>query len=230
MVVGEAEHHADLAGVAASPVCLDGFAVPQQQVVDCLVGVGEVCQPRSMGTEGVTHETGDPGLVDGRPVRHPVAQAAEDLLGVCGKPVRAVAVEPAALVLERLGQVPMVEGGVRLYAGCQQGIHQAVVESQAERVGCAFPLGEDARPGDRKAVALKTQALHEVDVLAPAVIVVGGDIAGLAIGDVVRLVGVAVPDTLTLAVGVPAAFDLVSGGGRAPGKPLWKFTKAHNAS
>jgi hypothetical protein len=46
------------------------------------------------------------------------------------------------LVLEGLGQVPVVQGGERLDAGRPQRVHQPVVEVQALGVGGAGALGK----------------------------------------------------------------------------------------
>src|SRR3546814_7618684 len=54
-----------------------------------------------------------PGLVERDPLLHPAVERAVQNAAVLGEPVRAVAVEPAAAVVERGGQVPVVQGEQR---------------------------------------------------------------------------------------------------------------------
>ena len=77
-------------------------------------------------------QVADPGraerLVEGRPVLDPVAEALGDDGGVRGEVLGGVARRPAAPVLERLRQVPVVERDERGDAGLQQAVDQPVVE------------------------------------------------------------------------------------------------------
>src|SRR5690606_39170479 len=57
---------------------------------------------------------------------------------------------------------------------------------------------------------------HQRHVLAIAVVVVVGDVAGVAVPHGAGGVRVAIPDRFALAVGVPRALDLVGGRRRAP--------------
>jgi hypothetical protein len=92
------------------------------------------------------HEGGE--LVDGEEVPHPIAKLPGHIAGVVAEGLGGVAGLPAAvLVLEGLGEVPVVQGGERLDAVGEQLIDQARVEIQALGVGGAGALGEDARPG-----------------------------------------------------------------------------------
>jgi len=56
---------------------------------------------------------------------------------------------------------------------------------------------------------LQAQFLHQAHILAPAVIVVAGDVTGVAVDDVIGRVTKAIPDALTFAVRLPGAFDLI---------------------
>ena len=109
--------------------------------------------------------------------------------GVLGEAVDGVAVEPAAVVLERLRQVPVVERDHRLHAVGEQRVDQPVVERQALLVGRTATGRLDARPGDREAVAARAELLHQRDVLVDPVVVVARDVAGAAVGDAARLGG-----------------------------------------
>jgi parallel beta-helix repeat protein len=60
-----------------------------------------------------------------------------------------------------------------------------------------------------EAIGLQADRLHQRDVLPPAVIVIAGRIARVAVLDLAGRVAEAIPDALALAVLVPAPFDLV---------------------
>jgi len=74
----------------------------------------------------------------------------------------------------------------------------------------------NARPGERKAITIEAESAHERDVVAVAVVVVAGDVAGIGVGDLAGCVGEAVPDGFAFAIFIPCAFDLVRGSGGAP--------------
>jgi hypothetical protein len=136
-----------------------------------------------------------PELVDGEVVPHPVPELLGHVPGVVGERLGRVHRLPAAgAVLERLGQIPVVQGGERLDPGREQLIQQAAVEVEALGVGGAGALGEDPRPGDREAVGGGADVLHQGDVFCVPVVVVVGHVAGVAVGDVAGRVGVGVPD------------------------------------
>src|SRR5207237_991468 len=79
----------------------------------------------------------------------------------------------------------------------------------------AGPRGNDPRPADREAIRAEAELAHELDVLPPAVIVVAGDVAGLAGGDRAGAPAELIPDGRSLPVLVVRALELVCrGGGR----------------
>ena len=69
---------------------------------------------------------------------------------VVGEPGDDVAVRPAAGVLERLRQVPVVEREPGIDPALEQPVDQPVVEVQALGFAGPRPVGLDARPGDEK--------------------------------------------------------------------------------
>ena len=71
---------------------------------------------------------------------------------------------PAAGVLERLRQIPVVERDEGLDAGLEQPVDEPVVEVEAGGVDLPAPGREDARPGDREAVGAEAEPLHQLDV------------------------------------------------------------------
>ncbi len=100
-------------------------------------------------------------------------------------------------------------------------VDEAVVEVEALGVGCAGALREDARPGDGEAVGLEAEGLHESDVFFVAVVVIVGDVAGVAVVGLAGGVGEGVPDGGAAAIFVDCAFDLIGGGGGAP-EEAWR--------
>ena len=78
--------------------------------------------------------------------------------------------------------------------------------TQADAGACPAGAGLHARPGNREAVDLQPELGHELEVVAPAVIVIAGDIAGRAVRDGSEHAGEAVPDRLA----APAIGDAAS--------------------
>ena len=86
-----------------------GEAVPEQQVVGGREAGRAVLPARGVHAGGVAEERRAPRLVERGPDPHPVAERVVHRGGVVGEPVGGVAVGPAARVLQRLRQVPVVE-------------------------------------------------------------------------------------------------------------------------
>ncbi|CAM5256229.1 hypothetical protein SGLAM104S_09630 [Streptomyces glaucescens] len=164
----------------------------------------------------VAEEGAAPRLVQGDPLLHPVAERLADDLRVLGEAVGGVALRPAARVLQLLRQVPVVEGDGRLDAVREQLVDQAPVEVQADLDGGAAAGRLHPGPGDREAVRGQAQLRHHRHVVAEAVVVVDGDVTGVAAGRLARRMAEGVPDRRRPAVLADRALDLVGGGGRAP--------------
>src|SRR5262250_2240344 len=75
------------------------------------------------------------------------------------------AIGPAAALLERLRQIPMVERRKWLDAGFEQPIDQPIVEVQAGAIDAAIAFRQHTRPADREAVGLQAQLTHQRDIL-----------------------------------------------------------------
>ena len=87
----------------------------------------------------------------------------------------------------------------------------------------ARAVGLHPRPRDREAVALEAERRHEVEVLAPAVVVVAGDVAGVAVrrSRPARRQKVSqIESPRPSSCG--RALDLVGGGGGAETKSRWE--------
>ena len=83
---------------------------------------------------GVAEERGAPRLVERGPGVDPVAERVVHVAGVVGEAVRGVAVRPAAPLLERLRQVPVVQREPGQDARPEQLVDEARVEVDALRV------------------------------------------------------------------------------------------------
>ena len=109
------------------------------------------CGPGACTPEPVPEPRGDPRLVVRDPVPDPVAEPRDDDLGVFRERLDGLARRPAALVLERLREVPVVQRHERLDAVREQVVDEPVVEVEARLVHAPAALGQDARPRDREA-------------------------------------------------------------------------------
>lgn len=213
---GEVGDEADLGGRGRGADRLGGEAVAEEQVVGGPDGGREVPQAGGHRAFQVADPGRAQGFVERGPVPHPVPQAPGHDLGVRREVLGGLARGPAAAVLEHLGQVPVVEGHGRGDAGGQQGVDQLVVEVEALGVDRAVAAGDHARPGDGQAVGVGAEPAHQADVLAPAVVVVAGDVAGVAARDLAGGVREGVPDRRRAAVLRHGSLDLVGRRGRAP--------------
>ena len=191
---------------------LDRPAVGEQEVVGGRDGQPDLTAPRGVLPLGVADPGGAPGLVQGDPHRYLRPQRAGHQGRVVGEATRGVAHRPPAGILERLGEVPVVEGQDRRDAAPAQPIDQAVVEVETRLVGRPAAAGLDPRPGHREAEGGGAQVGDQVEVLVEVAIVVGGDIAGVAVEGGAGGVAERVPDRRPPAVGVDRALDLVGGG------------------
>ncbi len=158
----------------------------------------------------------DVGLVERREMADAVAEPAGHERGVLTERVRGRPRGPAAGVLQRLGQVPVVQRHEGVDVVREQLVDQPVVEVEARFVRPADALGEHARPGHRQAIAAEPEVGHQLDVLAIPVVVVARDVAGVAVPYAPRRVGEAIPDALAAPVVPGRALDLI---GRGRGSP-----------
>ena len=203
-----------------------GGAVGQGHVVQGAGHVG-VAQLPAGGVQAVAvaQVGGALGLVEGHEAVHAAPEVLRHHAGVALKGGHDVPVEPAALVLQGAGEVPVIQRDQRADAVGAQLVHQLVVEFEAQGVDCAVAVRDDPGPAYREAVGPDVQRLHQRHVLPGAVVAVAGHVAGVAVLDVVAadLVAEVVPDAGTLAVGVPGALALEGGAGHAPQKVLRKL-------
>src|SRR5690606_24204526 len=118
----------------------------------------------------------------------------------------------------------------RLDPTLEQSIHEPIVEIEPHGVHGALTLGEDSTPRNAEAIRLHTQPPHQSHVLAIAVVVIAGDIAGVAARARARRVREAMPNTRTCAIRERRALDLIGGGGRAKPEISGKFVYVSHAA
>ena len=217
---GQVERESDPARSPAFPERTHDRPVRQQHVVGRPEGARPVGCTGSLRPERVAEEGGHPRLVVRRPVLDQISETVEDELGVLGEAVDRVACCPAAVVLECLRQIPVIERHERRDPALTQTLDQASVEVEPALVGRSTAVGLNPRPGDREAVCAQAERGHQVEVLAPAVVVLAGRVAGVPVVHLAGRPGEPVPDRLTAAVDRGRALDLEGRGRRAPGEVL----------
>ena len=169
-----------------------------------------------MAAHAVTEQRVNVGLIEHRPMLDAVAEALRHDARVIGEFVGDIALEPAALVLQRLRQIPVVEAKPRGDAAGDETVDQTVVEIKAAMLNRARARGQDARPRGREPVGIEAAARQPFDVLDPAMIVVAGNVAVVVVFDEARGVRKRVPDALAAPVLVDRALDLIARGRRTP--------------
>ena len=189
-----------------------------------------VAEARRVAADLVSEEARAPRLVVRDPVLHAIAEAFPHHLRVLGEGLGGRARRPAPFVLERLGEIPVVERDVRLDPRFEEGVDERRVEVETAGVHLAAAGRQDARPRDGEAVRLDTEALHERDVVAEAMVVIAGARAARAVLDRTGHAREAVPDGLPPAVVLRRPLDLVGGGRGAPHEARGEVGSAHDRS
>jgi len=196
--------------------------VRQVQVVDGGQHVGQTLQAGGVVAEPVSEQRVDIGLVEDRPMLHAVAEPPSHHARVICERCGRIAIEPAALLLQRLRQVPMVEAQPRRDAVRDEPIDQTFVKVEAALLYRAAARRQNARPRGRKPIGGKIAACEQIDIVAPSVVVVAGDVARIAVLHAPGRMGEDVPDAFAAPVFVDRAFDLIAR--RAPDKVRGKRT------
>src|SRR5215210_3906945 len=144
----------------AEPVFVPGGAHPlhrqavaKQEMVGGREGGGAVFASRRVDAQSVAHPGGDPGLVQGDPEPYLVRQRLVDDARVICEAFARLPVRPAAPLLERLRQVPVVEGEHRFYGATSETFDQPSVEIQASLIDATISVWLYAGPGHGEAVS-----------------------------------------------------------------------------
>ena len=192
----------------ARPDRVDGQPVGQQQVVG---GGHRRAGIRSSGRVhpgGVAEHRCAPWLVDRAPVADAVAEGTADDPGVLGEALRRLPQGPPAVVLQGLGEVPVVQGEHRGHVVGEELVDQLAVEVQACLARRAVAGRHDPWPGDREAIGTDAQRCEDRHVLAHAVAMVGRDASVVAPLHAAGCGAERVPDRRAATVLVHPAFDL----------------------
>lgn len=166
------------AGAAHGANRLHGKAVAQHRVVSHLIegpvfkqDAGSVHQPNRLALHVQFDATVRRfrhllELVDGEEVADPVAEGLRNDAGVLAERLRGLGGLPASVsVLQGLRQIPVVERCEGLDVGCLQFVHQPIVEVEPLLIELSSAVREDAWPGNREAIGLRTDVPHQRDVL-----------------------------------------------------------------
>ena len=175
-------------------------------------GGADVTQAGRVDAQKMRQPRHAPGFVDRGGRGDTVADPAHDDARVIGEPARDVRVHPAAAQRKVRRQVPVIERQEGFQPARQHPVDQPVVEIETLGVRRPAPLGHHPRPACRKAVGVETAVAKEVQILRPAVVMVAGGGAVLAVQDIAGRGGEAVPMAAP-GTAKARAFDLIGGGG-----------------
>src|SRR5271157_4604668 len=114
----------------------------------------------------------------------------------------------------------MVDCGQGTNARVMKFVGEALVIIQTFFVWLADAVGLNARPGNRKTIALEIEVFSDGDILPVAVVGIAGDVAGVRAFDQAGRVRETVPDGFPFAVFLPRAFNLISRRGSTPQEAL----------
>ena len=177
-----------------------------------------------MRTRSITQADEALRLIERDEILNAVAKAAGAERGIFLEPCRAVRIRPRAAVLESLRIVPMKERDEWADAVFKQSVDELIVEGDAFFVDLACAVGEKARPREGKTIVLDAELRHQLNIVTEAVVMVAGDIAGIAMKNFSVPMGERIPDRSTLSSLKSSTLDLVGRGCRAPDEVL---AKAH---
>src|SRR3954447_15886207 len=122
-----------------------------------------------------------PRLIQRGPDFDPIIELAIHKRGVFGEPTWRIRVRPAAAVLDRLRQVPVVQRCRWLNAMLQQRVDKPVVKIDAGAINLASSTGQHARPANAKPVSLQPKLAHESYVIDEPAVVIARSVAMLVL-------------------------------------------------
>ena len=201
--------------------CLDPTPMRHQNIMPRLIAPRLVGVARRKAAQRIADVSGD-RLVNGRPHGHQIAEGMEHFFRVLAKPFDAVAVAPAALFLQNLRKIPMIQRDIGENARLAQRGKDPFVIIDSGRIERADALRQNARPRNGEAVTVHPKPFEVVDIALIAVIAVTGNGGGLPAENFARLLGKRVPDAGGTAILQPATLYLTGAGRHAPHKILRK--------
>ena len=214
--VGEVQRDAHLLSVVAGFTHLaNRHAVAQQNVVSGGEGPVGLGAAGGVDAPGVPEHCHHPRLVVGEPILHPITQSVLHRDRVLHEPFGDVTVHPPTQILQRLGQIPVVQRRHRLDAFGQKIVDEPIVKRETGLVEGPRTQRLDTRPGHGEAVRVDAELAHQRQILGHSVVVITRHVAGIAPHHLALGVAEGVPDRDAPAVLVDGSLDLVSGGSRS---------------
>ena len=194
---------------SGGPDGLHGKTVAQVQVGRGRHGCGDVLDARRHHPVEMPEPGRAQRLVQGGPVRHPIAESCRHHRCVLAEGIRGVALRPAAPVLQDLGQIPVVQRDEGGDAPLQQVVDQSLVEVQTLGIDGSGTAGNHPGPRDRESIGVDAEGLEQIEIGAPTMVVITGHIPGVTAVDGARHPREGVPDRRRPAVDIMGALDLV---------------------
>ncbi|MNJ46719.1 hypothetical protein D3C77_418570 [compost metagenome] len=182
---------------------------------------------RCMPAEQMAVNRGAPWLIERHPMLDQAVELTEHRFGEHDEGVDRLPVLPAAVVLKRLRQLPVVQCAERLDSVLEQLVHQQFVMLDSFPVHFAEALRVNARPRYREAVGFNAQLLHKLNVFLVTVVAVTGNACVIALKNFSGRCRHDVPDAQASPVLIQGAFDLISRGRYAPDKVFRKLYDGH---
>ena len=213
----EVDDDADRIPATERAIGLHGPSMCAQQVVRCERRLEQIAMPRRERAVQVAAVGDHPRLVERGPYGHAVERL-EHQCAVVGEPVGDVAIEPSAQVVQRGGEVPVVERRHRFDVRGDERVDQPPIEIDTALICAPLSVRQHATPTNAEAVGLQAERAHQRDVVGIAMVVVAGNVAGIAAGGQSGRMREALPDARARAVVERRPFDLIRRGGRAPQK------------
>ena len=133
-----------------------------------------------------------------------IAKLPETESSILFKPRSDVGVQPATLILQSLGQIPVIDGNSRFYSSRFQFRYQVLVILYARWILGTGPLRQDPGPRDGESVVGRSQLTDDPGIFLIIVVTGVGSIA-------YPVFGPRVPNAQSFAVCVPASFNLMKG-------------------
>src|ERR1700730_2042828 len=134
-------------------------------------------QTRGVYPNPVSKLDESPELIDRKKMLYSIGEMLGNVTRIITECLRGIARLPtAAVVLQRLRQIPVIESGEWLDVISEQFVDEAVVKVEAFGVRRAGTLRKHARPRNREAIRLDAQRLHELNILFVPMIVVICDV------------------------------------------------------
>ena len=156
--VGEVERDPDIGAGGEAAQHRQRPAVREEEVVRGRDRVLVARPPGRVHAPAVAEPGGDPRLVVRHPARDAVAEPGCDGFGVADERLGGRALGPAARVLERLREIPVIQGDAGGDSVREQLVDQPVVEVEPRFVHAAGAVGQHPRPGDREPERVESRA------------------------------------------------------------------------